>query len=261
MKAAVRAGILAAVAIALTGGSARAEEPIFTPAAAPVSPTPATTPASPALPWLAQPSPSAAFTAPESHSSSRMMWLVLPALALGGAALYMRLAKRRGTTTAPRRLEVIDTARLGPKAQVVMVSVGKRTLLLGVTDQSVQRLAWLSNGINAEAPAEKQIAKTIETPVEEPPSERHRAPDGPFAHLLKTFTHKVNSQSGSDAALQIAAETKDFVERHTTTKALAAAPESERETPRPAMLVVGAQNDIEEQVSGLRKRRSGKKLG
>src|SRR5439155_12925863 len=117
-----------------TGFAARADEP--------TSPAETPAPAASTIPWLAQPSPATAtFTAPESRThSSRMLWLVLPALALGGAAVYMKLAKRRGVgPVAARKLEVLDTARVGPKAHVVMVAVGGRKLLLGVTEQSVQR--------------------------------------------------------------------------------------------------------------------------
>src|SRR5258708_2011360 len=94
-----RAGILAALAITLTGGSAWADDPGSSDPAPALAPAPAPTPApsSSALPWLAQPSPVATFSAGDSRPrSSRMLWLVLPALALGGGALYLRFARRRG---------------------------------------------------------------------------------------------------------------------------------------------------------------------
>jgi flagellar biogenesis protein FliO len=242
-----RVGILAALAISLTGLSARADEPTFTP-------TPA--PAGSAIPWLAQPAPVASFTAPESQGRpSRMLWIVLPALALGGAAIYVKLARRRGTgPTVSRKLEVTGTARVGPKAQVVMVSVGGRQLLLGVTEQSVQRLAWV--------PADKKV-EIIEAKAEDDrPREPAPAPavqQGPFAHILKTFTQaKTVVRDDSDAALKIAAETQDFVERRT----VAVEPIKLKAAPQDGAVSIklGAQSDsdLEEQVSGLRKRRAGK---
>jgi flagellar biogenesis protein FliO len=187
-----------------------------------------------------------------------MLWIVLPALALGGAAIYLKLAKRRGAGPAvSRKLEVLDTARVGPKAQVVMVAVGGRQLLLGVTEQSVQRLAWV--------PAEKKI-EIVEAKAEaEPKSEREPAPapvvqQGPFAHILKSFTQaRAPVHAESDAALKIAAETQDFVERRT----VAVEPIKLKAAPEDGAVAVrlGAPanaSDLEEQVSGLRKRRAGK---
>jgi len=235
------AGILAALAIALTAPVARADEPTSEPTSAPAAPAPASS----AIPWLAQPSPVATFTAPESRSSGRTLWLVLPALALGGAAIYMRLAKRRGAGPATsRKLEVLDTARVGPKAQVVMVSVGGRQLLLGVTEQSVQRLAWV--GVVDAKPELKAVE-----PV--PKEDRPQIAEGPFAHILRSFTQgkpPVIRESDS-AALKIAAETKDFVERRTALV----------EPVQMKALPPADSSDIEEQVSGLRKRRAGKLAG
>src|SRR6185295_6200470 len=92
---------------------------------------------------------------------------------------------------------------------------------------------------------------------EEAAPERAAEPAGPFAHILKSFTGRqpvIND--GSEAALEIAAETKDFVERRTAL-ALGPARHEERE-PKPASLVAQASSELEGQVSGLRKRRSGK---
>lgn len=253
----LRAGILAVFAITLTGRTARAEEPTesparveeptFTPMPVASAPSPAPAATATALPWLAQPSTAAVFTGAQPSTPSRMMWLVLPALALGGAAMYLRLAKRRGGSPAVlRRVEVLDTARVGPKAHVVMISAGGRQLLIGVTEHSVQRLAWVGTERVAEPKA-----------IEVAASERAKVPDGPFAHLLKSFTHpKITLNEDSDAALTIAAETKDFIERRT-----ALTESAERTDVRPANLVKGAAaelTDLEGQVSGLRKRRAGK---
>ena len=249
-----RAGILAVFAITLTGLSARADEPTFTPVPAASTSTPAASPS--AVPWLAQPSTAAVFTTSESRpSTSRMMWLVLPALALGGAALYVRLAKRkRSSPSVSRRLEVLDTARVGPKAHVVMISAGGRQLLIGVTEHSVQRLAWV-------APERAPLVKAADAPAPERAlvhdGGRPSPADGPFAHILKSFTQgKVTVNESSDAALTIAAETKDFVERRTASALDVAGADV-----RPANLVKVAATevtDFEGQVSGLRKRRAGK---
>jgi hypothetical protein len=115
-----------------------------------------------------------------------------------------------------------------------------------VTEHSVQRLAWVP-------PERAPAVKAADAPA----PERALIPDGPFAHLLKSFTQgKITVNESSDAALTIAAETKDFVERRT-----APALDAERADVRPANLVKVAATeivDLEGQVSGLRKRRAGK---
>jgi len=185
--------------------------------------------------------------------SSRMLWLVLPALALGGGALYMRFAKRRGIAAVSRRLEVLDTARVGPKAHVVVISVGGRQLLLGVTEQSVQRLGWMSGESKVDAKVDIKVKDAPEARAAAPA----RAPDGPFAHILRAFTQgKETTDGDSDVALKIAAETKDTFERRSLPTDIA-----RRELgpgPEIKIIVSGDASDVEEQVSGLRKRRSGK---
>jgi flagellar biogenesis protein FliO len=72
--------------------------------------------------------------------------------AVGGAALVMR--KRRRSTALPPSMAVISVVsgtRVGPKAQVVIVEVAGKALLLGVTDTSVSSLGWLDGPIDAPA--------------------------------------------------------------------------------------------------------------
>ena len=74
-----------------------------------------------------------------------MAGLLLVLGALGGATLYF---KRRGKTgikepLAQSRLRVLSSTRIGPKAHAVVITVAGRQMLLGVTDSSVKRLAFI----------------------------------------------------------------------------------------------------------------------
>lgn len=67
-------------------------------------------------------------------------------LVLAGAAIWFK--RRRLEADGPSaevnaRLAVLSTSRIGPKAYAVSVTAGGRVMLLGVTDQSVNHLAWL----------------------------------------------------------------------------------------------------------------------
>lgn len=105
--------------------------------------------------------------AAQGPSLGRSLLLLVVVGGLGGAALYMR--KRRGlgfgnteASMVPSTIRVLSSTRLTPKAHAVIAHVGGRTILLGVTDSNVRRLAWLD-----EAPAavkEPEIQATSDTP-------------------------------------------------------------------------------------------------
>lgn len=100
--------------------------------------------------WLVQrpdssPWKSSTKTAPELGGTTISAFLLL--LAVAGAALWMRrrrqLANGGPEIEAQARLAVLSSTRLGPKSHAVSVTAGGRVMLLGVTEQSVNHLAWL----------------------------------------------------------------------------------------------------------------------
>ncbi|HLV68175.1 MAG TPA: flagellar biosynthetic protein FliO, partial [Polyangiaceae bacterium] len=128
-------------------------------AAKPAAPPPA--PASSARPdWLrAKSTPSAdEEPAPSGWTASRVMALLLVA-GLGGFALFQR-RRRRAAAPIPGAsgLRVLESARLGPKAYLVTAAVGRRVLVLGVTDQSVSRLAVLRGNAATEAETAREAS-------------------------------------------------------------------------------------------------------
>jgi flagellar biogenesis protein FliO len=224
-----------------------AEAPAPAVARAPVVASPGKAPS-----WLAsRPTPKPVATGRSAIPSlGRMIGLLLVLGSLGAATLYL---KRRGKgekqlVQSPRRLSVVSSTRIGPKAHAVVISVGGRQMLLGVTDASVKRLAFIDE-LEEDAqererePARRPAAQAmtrgaaiaVRTVTPEP------AKAGSFADLLKTAFGKREPAGESDAASILAAETQDTVGG----KPVAASPTNVR------ML------DVEGQAQGLIRRLSG----
>lgn len=153
-------------------------------------------------------------------SFGRMLGLLLVVGSLGGAALYL---KRRGPgegkrATAPKRLSVVSSTRIGPKAHAVVLSVGGRQMLLGVTDSSVKRLAFIDEleEEDTEREPERQPERrvAIQTAVRSAAlAVRAAAPEpsraGSFSDMLKTAFGKRAAAQPADAASVLASETQD----------------------------------------------------
>jgi len=190
-------------------------------AAAKAVPAPAKPPS-----WLAtrpQPKASAATGKSALPSGGRMVGLLLVLGALGGATLYL---KRRGKADAKspavqQRLRVVSSTRIGPKAHAVVLSVAGRQMLLGVTDSSVKRLAFIDEleedgeesaheraerapAVRPNPLASRAAAIAVRTVSPEPPK-------AGFADLLKTAFGKRAPAPATDAASILAAETQDTV--------------------------------------------------
>jgi flagellar biogenesis protein FliO len=185
-----------------------------------------------------------------------MIGLVLVLGALGAATLYF---KRRGKVdvknpVVQQRLRVLSSTRIGPKAHAVVITVAGRQMLLGVTDSSVKRLAFIDEleeeaGESAPERAERAPAvrpnplatRAAAIAVRTVSPQPAPAKAGSFADLLKTAFGKRTSVEATDAASILAAETHDTVGG----KAVAPSPSNVR------ML------DVEGQAQGLIRRLSG----
>jgi flagellar biogenesis protein FliO len=203
-----------------TAADAAVETPALAPAPVPVkaaAPAPSAGTAHPS--WLAKrPAPKAQVAGKSSlPSTSRILGLLLVVGSLGGAALYF---KRRGKgvgklAAAPQRLLVVSSTRIGPKAHAVVISVAGRQMLLGVTDSSVKRLAFIDE-VEEEAsePAPVRRASPQATARAAAAAVRAVAADPTqsrsFGELLKTAFKKPEPVA-SDAASILASETQDVV--------------------------------------------------
>jgi flagellar biogenesis protein FliO len=167
---------------------------------------------------------------------------------LGATALFLK--KRRGGLLAPVvrndfRINVLGSTRVGPKAHAVVASVAGRVLLLGVTDNAVQKLAWLDGGpaldedeelegsfdsrgnvgvTNAKAPTPAASRMATDEPPERPELAPRRskalptaagaaAPTGTFRDLLSRFTkqEEQREKSGLSSPAAILAESTQDV--------------------------------------------------
>ena len=150
-----------------------------------------------------------------------MVGLALVIGALGAATLYF---KRRGKglgkePAVQKSLRVLSSTRIGPKAHAVVITVAGRQMLLGVTDSSVKRLAFIDE-LEDEAeesersPARRAAAQTTSRAAAiavRTVSTKDAAKAGSFADLLKTAFGKRTPAAGTDAASILAAETQDTV--------------------------------------------------
>src|SRR6478752_4123499 len=181
--------------------------------------------------WLAKrPAPKAVATGTSAiPSTGRLFGLLLVMGSLGGAALYLKRRGRAasGRPAVPQRLAVLSSTRIGPKAHAVVISVAGRQMLLGVTDSSVKRLAFIDEIEEEERErdrdpilgrdvaarraasqaATRAAAIAVRTVTPEP------AKPGSFADMLKTAFGKraPAPPADSDAASILAAETQDSV--------------------------------------------------
>lgn len=213
-------------------------------------------------PWLRATKPASAVIAapPEERASPWRAFAVLLVLGgLCGGALMMR-KKRMERAVLPEsatRIRVISSARVGPKANAVVAEVGGRVLLLGVTDTSVARLAWLDRDPARKAAettpnAERRPARApllSSEPVEtadadlEPPPERGMA--ARFGEVLDRalgVKPAPEFRGNPGVAALLASRVDDVVQTRGTPRTTA------RMGSSPSVLV-------EEQVAGLRRPR------
>ncbi len=245
------------------------------PTTAPATPTTnaIATPTSAAPPaWLAPPvaAPTAPVGRPEAPPSPwRSILLLLAVGGIGGYAFYLRRRKQtRLVAPVASRLQVLETVRVSPRAQVVLTQVNGRLLLLGVTDQSVRRIAWAGR---AEEAAKAPVSRRdFPHEPDEAPAARAKptTPPRPFQAMIDALKGvRTSPPPPSDAALQIAEETRDTYERRApaNTNRLSSAPSRRPSSAPPAAstalrsldaLVAASPtiSQLEGQVSGLRRR-------
>ncbi|MGE0327627.1 MAG: flagellar biosynthetic protein FliO [Polyangiaceae bacterium] len=209
--------------------------------------------------WIrrkAKPESAAEYTKPQTSSWRGTLALVF-VMVLGGAAIYMKRRRKPGVTKRSE-LEVLHSAKVGPKAQVVVARVAGRRLLLGVTESNVKRLAWLDDEAALEAAPEVE-----EATLEAEPEEIHG--ETSFRGVLKSFLSgrtPSDLREGDAAAAIIARDTQDLVYSKAATTLPAPREERDSESHSKAsrremlrQLLEEEEDEVEGQVAGLLKRR------
>ncbi len=248
-------------------------------ASAAAGPAPSANSPAPSPTWLRPAAPSKAAPAPAAPSAPGFSFgkyaALLLVVGLGGYALY---AKRKKAAQNPLKgsggLRVIESARLGPKAALVTAVVGRRVILLGVTEQSVSKLGWLSP--SGESPDEEEDLdgdvepalerdEPSEMPVvaparpvlarEEAPRAKVRPSDGSFASRLRSALGTTAPATADDALATSAQLTRDVVD---VGRGRRRARSANQEAARPAVRSDEAMIDVEAQAAGLIRRLKGK---
>lgn len=226
-----------------------APEPVVpAPVVAPVAPK-----ATPAKSWLRDSgkqtetkSAEAPPAAPGSGSSLRIASLFALVAVLAGGAIFLKRRRKGALRAVSSELSVITAARVGSKADVVVVDISGRRLLLGVTEAQVTRLCWLDGDPDSEEPVEfRASAASLTSAVGRAPAQTGHKPAGvaragaPARSFRETLLGALGQKpAAEDAAVAIAAATEDVVTR--TPRAPVAAPAG-----APEMV------DVEGQARGL----------
>ncbi|MBI3206298.1 MAG: flagellar biosynthetic protein FliO [Myxococcales bacterium] len=155
--------------------------------------------------WLSQrgQAPLGSDRAGGSPSGARALFGLVAMAALAGGVMFWRKKRDRAVKTqqAGLMLEVLASTRLGPKAQAVVARVGKKVVLLGVTEQSVQKLAWLDGRKLAPAPS---VAVALAPQVEPEPAQPG------FAQVIRDVLGRTPpARPPADPAVVLAEETRD----------------------------------------------------
>jgi flagellar biogenesis protein FliO len=243
------------------------------------TPAPSAKGPAPAGGWL-RPAPKP----PGAASSSGAPWGKVLAIGLvaglGGWALYTK-KRRRGVPALKgvTGLRVLESARLGPKAALITAQVGRRVILLGVTDQNISKLGWLTADLESEAESHSESALDSLPPFADEPGARSaltsdepepaaaraasptaqprkaRPSDGTFASRLRSALGAKPGAPSDDALAASAELTRDVVDLRRGRKRARPQPKPEPLAPLPAE---EAMIDVEAQAAGLIRRLKGK---
>lgn len=239
--------------------------------------------AAPTPPWLRPAAPSKATQTPVSPAAPGVSGFsfgkfaaLLLVVGLGGYALYAKRKKaRQNPLKGSGGLRVLESARLGPKAALVTAVVGRRVILLGVTEQSVSKLGWISPGGESDEAEEDALGDSepaaelddaaepaIVAPArpvlarEEPARAKQRPSDGSFASRLRSALGTTAPATTDDALATSAQLTRDVVDVGRGRRR--ARPTKDAARPSAATRNEEAMIDVEAQAAGLIRRLKGK---
>ena len=146
-------------------------------------------------------------------------------LGVCGYAAWRKARKVRVSTTPARtHIRVVGGTLVGPKARAVVAEVGGRLILLGVTERSVRKLAWLdaSDDVVSESEQERKTrtnaAGSNDAPAVRIPDpdrytfaqRRHDVQRSKFSEVLRDAVG-IKSRPFVDPALVLAESTRDCI--------------------------------------------------
>jgi flagellar biogenesis protein FliO len=75
----------------------------------------------------------------------KMIFMVLAVVVLGGGAVYLSKKLLPKLNLPGKRIQLTETIHLGPRKSLHLVKIGKKTLLLGSTNDNITSLADVSD--------------------------------------------------------------------------------------------------------------------
>jgi flagellar biogenesis protein FliO len=181
---------------------------------------------SPSKDWLrAESQHQAGASAISSRSGIGKSLAVVLLLGVGGYAVWRR--KRPVKINAlPNKthIRVVSGTLVGPKARAVVAEVGGRLILLGVTEQSVRKLAWLESvadndaeresgqemGSNAPGVSDARLAKISSSVRSTSAPSRHEPQRSKFSEVLRDAVG-IKPHRTTEPALVLADSTHDRI--------------------------------------------------
>ena len=174
--------------------------------------------------WLRSDNRRQPSAAPVSSRSGIGKTMAVVALIGAGGFVVWRKTRKAHPNTSPTKthVRVVGGTLVGPKARAVVAEVGGRLILLGVTEQSVRKLAWLDSADEIEMddePAADRRARKIPLDVEPqrstPPrgieSRRRSTPQrSKFSEVLRDAVG-IKASTDNDSAIVLAENTHDRV--------------------------------------------------
>lgn len=159
---------------------------------------------------------------PASHGNLGRAFAAFALVGVGGYFVWRKTRNaRQNPLPAKTHIRVIGGTLVGPKARAVVAEVGGRLILLGVTEQSVRKLAWLDAIDATDSTADREDRGRTNRSFDSQP-ERHlplrrsedehngSTPRSRFSALLKDAVG-MNTRPMTDSALVVAEHTQDRV--------------------------------------------------
>ncbi len=202
-------------------------------------------------PWLKQESGTdRGSTRSGGHPWGAIVGGVLVASLVAGALYRRRQLRRFAVEKGASRIQILETTRIGPKAQLVTAVVGGRVVVLGVTESQITALSWMDPAELGETDAEIPVtsAEALGSARRESVPKRDSSAENgkPMASrrfggiLRQALSLGTDAEAADDsAAVRLANRTRDVV----SCSAEAAARASGANTSRSI--------DIEGQAAGL----------
>lgn len=161
-------------------------------------------------------------TTASSRSSLGRVFAALVLVAAGGYFVWRKTRNARKTPLPTKtHIRVVGGTLVGPKARAVVADVGGRLILLGVTEQSVRKLAWLDAIEGIESSDERDDGERSSRTANEPQPQRlvpqrkaerynASAPRFKFSEVLRDAVG-MKTRPMTDSALVLAENTQDRI--------------------------------------------------